>query len=81
MTVNCISVRHSNTNAKGLKIAWNSWMISHLELRQDTPWKGIEEDASVILHQSILSQVGTWFHTENGFPAAILKFQAVLMKL
>ena len=74
MTVNCISVRHSNTKTNGLKIAWNSWMIGHLEIGLDTPQKDIEVDALVILCQSILSHVGTQFPTENGFPVAILKF-------
>ena len=51
------------------------------EIGPDTPQKDIEVDASVILCQSILSQVGTWFPTESGFPVAILKFQAVRTKL
>ena len=59
MTINCISVRHSNTNANGLKIAWNSWTIGCPEIGPDTPQKDIEVDASVILCQSILSHVGT----------------------
>ena len=49
MTINYIGVKHSNTNVNGLKIAWNNWMIGHLEIGLDTPRKDIEVDASVIL--------------------------------
>ena len=69
----CISVRHSNTNVNGLKIAWNSWIIGHLKIGLYTPQKDIEVDASVILCQSILSHMGTQFPAENGSPVVIFE--------